>query len=93
MAIDKKYEAYLKSDKWRKKRLTRLWSDGRICQKCKTRKATQVHHKTYARIYNELQSDLMSVCKPCHRKIHGLDDNIKRSVVRSVLAKVISLVW
>jgi len=87
MAIDNKYKTYLKSDKWRKKRLARLWSDNFKCQRCKRSRATQVHHKTYARIYNELQTDLMSVCAKCHRKIHGIKG--KKSIVGAVLAKVI----
>lgn len=90
MAISKKYQAYLNSPEWKFRRLKRLHCDKFTCQKCKKNTATQVHHKTYKRIYKEQMRDLMSVCSSCHRKIHGLDrEGKKRSIIGRVLARVI----
>jgi 5-methylcytosine-specific restriction endonuclease McrA len=67
----KKYEAYIESDMWKKRRLVILERDKWICQGCLTRKADHVHHLTYDRLGNELAFDLISVCWICHDKAHG----------------------
>ena len=64
-------EHYLKSDDWRRKRYVVLNRDNHRCVHCGA-KATQVHHKRYARrnIGREPISWLESVCKNCHESIH-----------------------
>ena len=65
------YRKYLESDAWQRKRYVVLKRDNWICQKCGAR-ATQVHHKKYARnIGNEPIKWLVSLCAPCHNKIHS----------------------
>ena len=66
-----KYKEYLRTDKWHKKRRAVLARDEGLCQACLTRQATQVHHTTYDRKYDEPCFDLVSVCRECHVKIHG----------------------
>ena len=63
---------YLKSDAWRRKRYVVFKRDNWTCQYCGAR-ATQVHHKRYAKyqIGKEPIKWLVSVCKPCHDKIHA----------------------
>ena len=53
-----------------------------ICQLCKMRKAYQVHHKTYKRIFNERLTDLIAVCGICHLDKHKLltEDQLENSV-------------
>ena len=65
------YREYLKSDEWKRKRYVVLKRDNWICQYC-GKKATQVHHKKYAKyqIGKEPIKWLVSVCRPCHRKQH-----------------------
>ena len=41
-----------------------------ICQICRKRPATEVHHLTYERVFNEMACDLLPVCSACHRAIH-----------------------
>lgn len=65
-----KYLLHLQSDYWKNIRLKVLERDSRICQKCKEKTATEVHHLTYERLGNELLEDLLAVCKSCHLKIH-----------------------
>jgi 5-methylcytosine-specific restriction endonuclease McrA len=94
MAITQNYQAYLNSDRWKAKRLKVLSRDKFKCQKCKKAQATQVHHLTYERIFNERMTDLMSVCARCHREIHGIKDKVKTKRKRlkifgKVLARVI----
>ena len=64
------YAEYLKSDAWRRKRFVVLRRDNWTCQYCGA-KATEVHHKTYARnIGKEPIHWLVSLCKQCHRNQH-----------------------
>jgi 5-methylcytosine-specific restriction endonuclease McrA len=62
---------YLKSDAWKRKRYVVLKRDNWRCVYCGGR-ATQVHHKRYARknIGKEPIEWLVSVCKPCHDSQH-----------------------
>ncbi len=62
---------YLKSDAWKRKRYVVLKRDNWKCAYCGAR-ATQVHHKKYARrnIGKEPIKWLVSICKPCHDSLH-----------------------
>jgi hypothetical protein len=62
---------YLKSEAWKRKRHVVLKRDNWRCVYCGAR-ATQVHHKKYARnnIGKEPIEWLVSVCNPCHESIH-----------------------
>ena len=39
------------------------------CRRCGA-PATEVHHETYKRIYNERLSDLTALCSKCHEAAH-----------------------
>ena len=62
---------YLKSDAWKRKRYVVLRRDNWKCVYCGN-KATQVHHKRYAKrnIGKEPIKWLVSVCKSCHDRLH-----------------------
>jgi 5-methylcytosine-specific restriction endonuclease McrA len=64
-------DVYLKSDAWMRKRYVVLKRDNWRCVYCGER-ATQVHHKKYAKINigKEPIKWLVSVCKNCHESIH-----------------------
>ena len=77
--MDKKYRAYLLSDAWKKKKQA-VFERARktagtdnlhgVCEKCgykPYKPCLQVHHKTYAHIYNEPLEDLELLCPRCHR--------------------------
>ena len=67
----KQYREYLKSDAWKRKRYVVLRRDNWTCQLCGA-KATQVHHKKYAKyqIGKEPIKWLVSLCASCHREQH-----------------------
>jgi hypothetical protein len=69
------YESYLAGPLWQKIRRRVLKHDGSICARCGDR-ATQVHHLAYteAVLKGEDDSQLVSVCKPCHEKVEFDDD-------------------
>lgn len=69
-SLKAEYEAYLESETWRKRRLVILERASKICECCEYYPANEIHHKTYARIGQELDTDLMAVCKFCHDQIH-----------------------
>lgn len=66
------YYRYLRSNRWRKKRQKVLERDGHMCQNCgcDVSQFADVHHKTYKRLYRERLSDLITLCRSCHNKIH-----------------------
>ena len=65
------YIEYLKSDEWREKRKILMEQCDWTCSKC-GKKATQLHHLNYNNIGNEeLNTDVVPLCKDCHDEIHG----------------------
>jgi len=71
----KEYKQYLKSPQWKKKRLEIIMRDNFTCRKCGigvTPSMAEVHHLTYQRIFKELPSDLITLCRNCHMKEHEL---------------------
>jgi 5-methylcytosine-specific restriction endonuclease McrA len=63
---------YLKSEEWQRKRYVVLKRDNWRCVYCGA-KATQVHHKKYAKknIGKEPIKWLVSVCNTCHASKHS----------------------
>lgn len=68
-----KYHDYIKSDKWKAKRLECLKRDNYQCQKCGTATNLVIHHWTYDRLGNEDLGDIVTLCKECHKKVHHND--------------------
>ena len=64
-----RYRRYLQSDTWKTKRKAVLQAAGFRCRRCGA-PATEVHHETYKRIYNERMSDLTALCGKCHEAAH-----------------------
>jgi hypothetical protein len=64
------YGWYLGSAFWRERREHILQRANYTCEKCGKRPATEVHHLTYIRVFQELPSDLLALCKQCHYEIH-----------------------
>lgn len=65
-----KYNNYLLTAEWKDKRERVLDRDDYLCQACLKRRATQAHHLTYKRVFNEPLFDLAAVCDVCHRALH-----------------------
>jgi 5-methylcytosine-specific restriction endonuclease McrA len=69
------YQAYLRSPEWAQKRKLVLQRDGGICRGCLVKPATQVHHLSYRRVFNEPAWDLVSICDACHDACHSEQDD------------------
>lgn len=64
------YYKYIHSPEWfTRTELIRKRNNG-LCECCVMRYGTCVHHRTYERLGEELDSDLLHVCIYCHRMIH-----------------------
>lgn len=61
-----RYTEYLRSSTWRERRAVKLQQAKYRCQKCGEREGLEVHHKTYERLGNEANDDLIVLCKSCH---------------------------
>ncbi len=64
------YNQYLSSPAWQDKRQAVFRRDGNACQACGGT-AEQVHHLRYDNVGYEPLEDLVSICGPCHSRIHG----------------------
>lgn len=67
-----RYSVYLRSEEWKAIRLRVLMRDNHLCLDC-GRKATQVHHLSYAPAVMSGRDDtkLVSLCRKCHKARHG----------------------
>lgn len=70
----REYEEYLESEEWAAKRVLVLRRDRHLCQGCLECVATDIHHITYERLFDELLCDLVSLCRDCHQKCHPYKD-------------------
>lgn len=72
------YKRYLQSPQWKKKRKLVIIRDRYKCQLCGSKKKLQVHHKTYAHVFNEPLTDLITLCQKCHSAVHRKSPKRKR---------------
>lgn len=67
-----KYADYLDSPGWKLTRKEALVRAGFKCQSCGVSDiGLEVHHLTYERLGEELETDLMVLCDRCHERAHG----------------------
>lgn len=69
-----RYAAYRRSPEWRAIRMEALGRDGFACAVCGAttdRARIEVHHRTYERFGHEDVDDLLTLCQPCHAKVHN----------------------
>jgi hypothetical protein len=73
----KEYNDYLRTDGWKRKRAKVLARAQNLCEGCREREATQVHHLTYRHRFDEFLFELVAVCDPCHTRLHNEDAEIE----------------
>jgi 5-methylcytosine-specific restriction endonuclease McrA len=64
------YDEYLQSDSWYERRRLVMRRAGGMCEACGSARATQVHHRTYKHVFDELLWELAAVCDACHDRVH-----------------------
>lgn len=65
------YSDYLETEHWRMVRSAALDRSGHACQVCKARGDLHVHHNTYERRGEEVDSDVIVLCADCHALFHS----------------------
>jgi 5-methylcytosine-specific restriction endonuclease McrA len=65
-----RYNSYLCSPEWQARRALVFDRAGDICEGCRERRATQVHHLTYSHVTNEFLWQLVAICEECHARFH-----------------------
>ena len=70
MVVRLKYEHYIRSRTWKEKSAT-VKKTG-VCSSCGRKTRLDAHHKTYARLGFEQDSDLIALCRECHAREHGI---------------------
>lgn len=72
------YIDYLNGEEWKQKREERIKKDNNTCRMCGKTTDAQVHHKTYVNIGAEdIDNDLITLCKTCHKKLHEVQNKWK----------------
>ena len=81
----KKYQKYLKSDKFKEIRKIVFERDGNRCCCCgrspEEGAVLNCHHRSYASLFHEEENDyqdLRTLCQTCHRAIHRVPSNWSR---------------
>ena len=73
-----RYERYLKSKQWQKKRYAVIMRDDKCCRWCGISVGFKgnVHHIHYRNIFREELADLILLCPNCHTEAHSLEPPI-----------------
>ena len=72
--VSASYLEYLNSPEWEvRRKITYEYWGGR-CAACYSDGLVDAHHRTYKRFKNELDTDLILLCRTCHKKFHGKDE-------------------
>jgi len=74
---EREYRAFLRSKVWKEFRAKIIKERGKKCEACGlsvTLRVLHLHHKTYVRFGGkERKSDVVLLCKSCHRLVHKID--------------------
>jgi hypothetical protein len=79
LAQEKRYDRYLRSRAWQKKRAKVLKRANGICEICGDDPPTQIHHLTYQNLGHEQLDELRALCNHCHIMLH--EEKIYRNSV------------
>lgn len=92
--MNRGYRKYLQSPEWKEKRARVLAAANYRCELCKRKKATQVHHLTYKRIFKEPPEDLIAICRFCHDEKHPDYPEVQKRIKRRMkMPKKVKCPW
>lgn len=66
---------YLKSPEWAANRRKVIQRSQGLCEGCREAEPVEVHHLSYDHVGDELLFELVALCKACHDKAHGHNDD------------------
>jgi 5-methylcytosine-specific restriction endonuclease McrA len=67
-----RYEQYLSSPRWARRKAAYFKTRAPKCKACKSWEQVDLHHLTYANLGHERDGDLMALCRTCHEAVHEL---------------------
>lgn len=85
----RRYNEYLYSNEWRTIRGSILSRDLESCLNCGDTASLQVHHITYDNVGQELNEDLITLCKSCHIEIHNVDYDTRKLIESNCINLII----
>lgn len=86
------YKAYLKSEKWKRKRQEVFAYHGKRCYAClKAPRVLHVHHLTYERLGRENVKDCIPLCVPCHKQVTYIYKRSRRRGLRRVTMEFVKM--
>ncbi len=68
--LTSRYNKYLLSDNWRRKRVKVLRRDGFRCTVCNEGNLLEIHHLSYDHVFVEKLSEVCTLCSKHHRMVH-----------------------
>ena len=71
------HSKYLRSGKWKKKRIEALDYHGAACASCGANDNLHVHHVSYENWGNEKMTDLIPLCEYHHGLVHKLIEELR----------------
>ena len=72
------HTVYLKSDHWKELKSRKLQESPK-CEKCGNSNCLDAHHVNYKQLFDVLTSDLLTLCRKCHKETHRINGFPKRS--------------
>lgn len=91
--ISNSYRTYLRSAAWQQKREAVARRSRGRCERCGWRRAAEVHHLHYGSLGNENLTDLMHLCRHCHRREHGRGFRLRWRGTLVLLAIAVVMYW
>ncbi len=64
------YLDYIKSERWKLKRMQAFQYHGIYCKSCKLKIGAHMHHIHYKNLGHEGMEDLIPLCEECHEQLH-----------------------
>lgn len=75
------YVKYIGSPAWDARKRAYYANHHAICRTCGAdEKEIHLHHRTYARLFDEADADLMPLCKTCHTALHLVHKTLAMTV-------------
>ncbi len=82
------YSNYLKSSHWIGTREKRIDIDNHRCYLCGKKRHLNVHHISYKNLgHEDVNKDLVTLCRECHKMLHNIQDATQEQYDRYVNAE------
>lgn len=88
--IPKQYKVYIKSKWWTRRKNQYYRQNRKICAACSSKFYVSLHHMIYGDYGNELDENLVALCKWCHEEFHsiyGVKKNMKQETQYFIINK------